>query len=418
MIEKMFGRSLLAVTSAGVMMMTSSLAYAATPMPSQEEMWKIIQQQQKQIETLTKKLTKTETQVTQADKKIEATATLVEQTKSGGGNNLGWWNKTQIGGYGELHYNGLKDSGDDKVDFHRFVAFISHDFTDSIRFFSELELEHSLAGDGAPGEVELEQAFVEFDINDEHQARAGLFLLPIGILNETHEPPTFFGVERNPIEKNIIPTTWWEAGVGANGELGDGFSYNVALHSGLDTPVSGGSAFKIRSGRQKVALADADNGAVTAGLKYTGIPGVKLGLTGQYQQDLTQGNFTESVSATLFEAHADIRKGPWGLRALYARWDLDGAAPATVGRDEQVGWYVEPSYRFDTDLGEFGVFARYNSYDNEAGNSVDTEYVQYDVGINYWPHPDVVLKADMQFNDDPAGGEDDEILNLGVGFRF
>ena len=47
--------------------------------------------------------------------------------------------------------------------------------------------------DGAPGEVELEQAYVQIDVNDRNRINAGLQLLPIGIINETHEPPTFFG---------------------------------------------------------------------------------------------------------------------------------------------------------------------------------------------------------------------------------
>jgi hypothetical protein len=405
----------------GAMLLTAAFAQAASEMPSREKMWQMILKQQKQIEALTAKQSKTESQLAQADEKIEATSVFAEQMQQDNASaNLGWWNKTQIGGYGELHYNGLKDSGDDQVDLHRFVLFASHDFNDNIRFFSELEIEHSVAGEGQSGAVEIEQAYVEFDLSDTQQAKAGVFLLPVGIINETHEPAAFFGVERNPVEKNIIPATWWEAGAALNGEIGQGFSYDVAVHSGLNTPTTGGDAFKIRNGRQKVAKAQADKGAVTGRIKWTGMPGVELASSLQYQQDITQGDFSETVSATLFETHADIRKGPWGLRALYARWDLQGTAPKNIGRDEQMGWYVEPSYRWDTSVGKFGVFARYNTYDNSAGSGsgTDTEFVQYDIGINYWPHSDVVLKADMQFNKDPGAGADDEILNLGIGYQF
>lgn len=408
-------RTIMAATVSTAILCTSGLAHAADNLPSREEMWAIIQKQQKQIDTLL-------AQQKQTDRKVEATADRVEQVQtsavSNGAAAPGWWQRTSLGGYGELHYNGLRDNADDSVDFHRFVLFINHDFNDRLRMFSEIELEHALSGDGEPGEVELEQAFIEYDINDQHQARAGLFLLPVGILNETHEPPTFFGVERNPVESNIIPSTWWEAGVGVNGELGNGFSYDFAVHSGLDTPTTGGNAYRIRNGRQKVASADADKGAVTGRVQWSGMPGIKVGVSTQYQQDVTQGNGTESVSATLLETHADIRKGPWGLRALYARWDLDGTAPSLIGRDEQTGWYIEPSYTFDTAIGDVGIFARYNQYDNNAGISTDTEITQTDVGINYWPHPDVVLKADMAFIDNPAGTPDDEVLNLGVGFQF
>jgi phosphate-selective porin len=105
--------------------------------------------------------------------------------------------KVHIGGYGELHYNNLeKPDGSEKkqLDFHRFVLFFGYDFSDSIRFHSELELEHAIAGDGQPGEIELEQAYIEFDLTENMEAKGGLFLIPVGILNETHEPTTFYGV--------------------------------------------------------------------------------------------------------------------------------------------------------------------------------------------------------------------------------
>ena len=233
-------------------------------------------------------------------------------------------------------------------------------------------------------------------------------------MNETHEPTTFFGVERNPVEAQIIPTTWSEAGVAFNGELGDGFSYDAAVHSGLNN-----DAGNIRSGREKVAQAPAEDGAVTGRVKWSGIPGVELAVTGQYQQDLAQGTLTESNAATLLETHAAINIDGFGLRALYARWDIDGANVEALGRDEQYGYYIEPSYTFDvTETDRLGFFARYNAYDNVAGNSADTEEKQYDVGVNYWPHEGVVLKADMAFIDAATGGRDDERLNLGIGFTY
>ncbi len=409
-------------------LLCSTSISTAHAMPSQEEMWRMLQEQQKEIAALKAQLNKTnqqaakaEQKAVQAEKKVEATSAQVEQVAaSGGGAGApGWWQRTSVGGYGEMHYNGAKD-GDDQIDFHRFVLFFGHEFNEDIRMFSELELEHSLSGEGKPGEVELEQAYVEMDFTENHRGKAGLFLIPVGILNETHEPPTFFGVERNPIETNIIPSTWWEGGVAVSGSLAQEFGYDLAVHSGLATPTTGANAFKIRNGRQKVANAEADSGAVTGRLKWTGIPGVELGASAQYQQDFAQKDFSEGVPATLVEAHADIRRGPWGLRALYARWDVDASAAEAVGRDLQHGWYVEPSYRFATRIGELGFFGRYNQWNNEAGLSNMGDTRQYDVGLNYWPHPQVVLKGDVALIDYPASSAtgDDEIFNLGVGFQF
>ena len=115
---------------------------------------------------------------------------------------------TNIGGYGELHYNNLSNgTGSQKkeIDFHRFVLFFGHEFSNKVRLFSELELEHALSGESKPGEVELEQAYVQIDLDDNMTLSTGVFLIPVGIMNETHEPPTFYGTERNPVGKKYHP---------------------------------------------------------------------------------------------------------------------------------------------------------------------------------------------------------------------
>ncbi|MDP6526505.1 MAG: porin [Kiritimatiellia bacterium] len=325
-------------------------------------------------------------------------------------------NAVHIGGYGELHYNNLSGDGgaDDKeeVDFHRFVLYFGHDFTDRIRFISELELEHSLSGGDAPGEVELEQAFIEFDLNDAHTAQAGLFLLPVGLINRTHEPTRFYGVERNPVEGKIIPTTWWEAGAGLKGAFADGFTYGAHVHSGLNT--SSNSNYAVRSGRQKVAKADASDLAGTVALNWT-VPGVTVGGAVIYQSEMTQGSEPSSGDGLMEEVHAEVRQGPLALRVLYAEWQLDGNAPESVGADRQYGWYVEPSYR---PIDEIGVFARYSEWDNQAGDSgVESGKVQVDVGVNWWPHEQVVVKADYQWQDNDSG-KDQNGFNLGIGYDF
>lgn len=331
-------------------------------------------------------------------------------------------NKTTIGGYGELHHNRLEGHGGasdvDKMDFHRFVLFFNHQFSDRLRLVSELELEHALVkdigdsgtADNGPGEIELEQAYIEYDINDKVSASAGLFLIPVGILNETHEPDTFYGVERNPVEKNIIPTTWWAGGVMGSFQLADGLQLRVAAHE----PLEATSSFKPRDGRQKTANAKAEDYAYTANLKYTAIPGVTLGGSINYQADFSQGGTLAAEDGTLIEGHAIIERGNFALRALYADWNFTGAGPEALGRDSQVGGYIEPSYRVND---KFGVFARYSSYDNEDGNSTATRKTQSDVGFNYYLDPQVVLKADYQSQSNDNDSEQ-KGFNVGMGYSF
>lgn len=317
--------------------------------------------------------------------------------------------RTTLGGYGELHYNNLQTpSGDKKqLDFHRFVLFIGHEFSDSVRLHTELELEHAFSADGEPGEVELEQAYVEFDTGENNVVRAGVFLIPVGIINETHEPPTFYGVERNPVEKNILPATWWEGGVAVSGRLGlSGFSYDALLHTGLAVDPA---TMNIRSGRESVAKAKANNLAVTARLKYTAIPGVELATSLQLQDDLSQAEGDGLDNATLFTTHAIWQRGALGLRGLYAAWDIEGDVAAASGKDKQAGYYLEASYKLTPSV---GAFARHNAW--SVADGVDA--TQQDFGVNWWPHEDVVFKFDVQRQNDDAGNADG--FNLGVGYQF
>ena len=324
--------------------------------------------------------------------------------------------QVHIGGYGELHYNNWEFPDGSKfreIDFHRFVLFFGYDFTDSIRFHSELELEHSIAGDGQNGEIELEQAYVEFDLTENMETKAGLFLMPVGILNETHEPTTFYGVERNPIERNIIPTTWWEGGAALTGRFGgSGLSYDLAFHSGLD----GGT--NIRGGRQKVSEATANDWAYTGRLKFTGVPGLELAGTAQYQANMAQSLDPDIGEGILLSAHAIWNISAFQVRALYASWDIDVASTAPAeerARDKQDGYYLEGSWKF---LPGVGVFARYDVWDN--GGIGDTEETQSNIGINYWPHEGVVLKFDIQRQDHGAVNAADEAdgFNIGIGYAF
>jgi Phosphate-selective porin O and P len=374
----------------------------------QADLWKAIKEQQATIDALNAKLKETE-------QKIEATADAVS-AKTGSDN------KTVIGGYGELHINQWDnnlDNGADKneMDFHRFVLLFSHEFTDSVRFFSEFELEHALAGEGKKGEVELEQAYIQWDFAAKHNVKTGVFLIPVGILNETHEPETFYGVERNSVENKIIPSTWWEGGAVFSGEIMPGLSYDVAAHSGLSLPAT---KFQVRDGRQKVSEAKAEDFAYTGRIKYTAIPGLELATSVQYQEDFLQSTGPKAIDGTLIEAHAVYQVGLFSLRALYAIWNIDdaitqAAVPAAAGADEQTGWYIEPSLKLND---QWGLFARHSFWDNQAGDSANSEFDETSIGTNFWLTETTVFKFDIFQQSAPDGQNEYEGFNLGVGYSF
>ncbi len=419
---------------------SSHVASAATP--DLEEIWRTVQMQAQKIEQLENELIESQNRLVEAQKRLntateahaisienqsaiaatrqdlEATIESVEMAISED-NSAG--RSTTLGGYGELHYNNLDDGTE--VDFHRYVLFLNHEFADNLNLYSELEVEHSIAGDGQVGEVELEQAFIQWDYNQDHNLKFGLFLVPLGILNETHEPDTFYGVERNAIEKNVIPATWWEAGVGLNGELAPGWGYDLAVHSGLNLDTDNSSASKrtsIRSARQKVGEANAENLAATARLSFSGYPGLRVSAAFQRQTDLTQGDAdgvgVSGVGANLYEFDLQFQRDMFAFRALYAKWDIDSDInQLNPGSDEQMGWYVEPSIKLNPKL---GVFARFGGYDLLASESASaSEKKQFDIGVNYWIHPRVVVKMDYQKQDN-ENGTDVDGFNIGMGYSF
>ena len=183
-------------------------------------------------------------------------------------------------------------------------------------------------------------------------------------------------------------------------------------------PTSGGNAYRVRSGRQKVAEALASDPAYTLRLKYTGVPGLELAGSFQYQSDPSQIPGDGLDSGTLWTAHAIYQRGPFAVRGLYGRWDFQGDGVEAAAADEQTGWYLEPSYRFAAGRGDLGLYARYE--DLEGARLAD-RFNQWELGLNYWLHPDVVLKFDYRNREHDLiseAGRDFQGVDLGVGYRF
>ena len=432
----------LTFTTLVLIIFTSTATQAQTP--SMEELWQIIQQQQAEIDALKDKDTQTDQQLEETRKqvstnilRVDATGAAIDSLARNRPGGSSWTEKTQLGGYGELHYNNLDATNNvndlNEIDFHRFVIYFNHQFNDDLRFFSELELEHSVAGKDKDGEIEIEQAYLQYDLDDNHVIQGGLFLIPVGILNETHEPNTFYGVERNSVEKIIIPTTWWEAGGGIGGGYSNGLNWAVTATSGLAMTDN----YQIRKGRQKVSGATANDPAYTARLRYTGIPGLELSATYQYQVDADQGASTDIGAGRLMSAHMVLNKGPFGLRALWADWQFDGDGIEAAGADNQSGWYVEPSFKFSPGNYDIGVYARYEDVDGYATKgdadecNVDEDvdekcqvgkFDEWQVGVNYWPAKTVVLKFDYRERSHnqtlAAENFDFKGFNVGLGYSF
>jgi hypothetical protein len=349
--------------------------------------------------------------------------------------------RTSIGGYGEVHYNNR--SGPDTpgiVNVARFVLFLSHQFNDRIAFRSELEVEDAKveAGHDAAGEVSVEQVYLDYMFSPAATLRAGLLLAPIGIINETHEPTTFNGVERPAFDTDVIPTTWRDIGVGLVGQIpgASGLGYRMYLLNGLVA-----SEFTaeqgIREGRQEGQLASFANPSLTGRLEY-GRPGLKVGASfwygGSANQDpaLGTGTFDNAVALVSADARYDI--GPFMFRGVVANVSIADAEAINAAFASRVGsriagGYLEGAYNVLSKLvpastQQLNAFVRHERYNTQAsvpdGVTRDDAFARRitTFGLTYKPVYNVAFKGDYQLRRNRAGVGEDEQLSLGVGYQF
>lgn len=318
-----------------------------------------------------------------------------------------------LSGYMDFHFNKNSDE-DARLDFHRFVLLFTHSFSDRIRFISELELEHAFVeGLEEAGELELEQAYLDFLLSRSFNLRAGMLLMPVGIINERHEPPIYYGVERPFVDTFLIPTTWFEVGAGVHGEVGRGWRYRAYVTAPLDAARFSAEE-GIRGGRQKGAESNIGRPAASGRIEYVGWPGLTVGASLWTGQSGFQFRPRFDVPVTLASADARYSRDRVELRGQFVQTaignaDLLNDAEARVaGVSPNIpstmrGYYGEAGYRVvsGTDRGDVGVFLRYESFDTQA--RLPAGYVpleQFDrsawvVGATYWPDADIALKADF-----------------------
>ncbi|MBU1100189.1 MAG: OprO/OprP family phosphate-selective porin [Bacteroidetes bacterium] len=326
---------------------------------------------------------------------------------------------TSIGGYGELHYNYSKpENGNETktLDFHRFVMFYSYRWNESWSFKSEVELEHNFVSDGQ-GELELEQAYVDYHHADWFGFQAGVILPSIGLINEFHEPPLFLSVERPDYSKNIIPTTWFGNGIAFYGNY-SGFDYKVTVMEGLDA--DGFSAKSgIRGGRLKGFKSDAENFLYNFRLDYLKVPGLKMGASFTFNE-ATGDSINNAIS--LFEIHAK-----YNANNIFASFEYGNISYDKGDVETSSGFYADLGFDIGSmmDLKTKVVpFVRYSDYNTAASTITGGESEQkyharkWMIGLAIFPIESVVFKVDYSLNTVELGDSETTLFNLGVGYMF
>lgn len=342
-----------------------------------------------------------------------------------------------ISGYMDFHVN-KADGEPGVIDFHRFVLLMTHSFTSKVRFVGELEIEHALVeGLEERGELELEQAYLDFLVSRPLNFRAGMLLVPLGIINERHEPPVFNGVERPFVDTVILPTTWFDAGAGVHGEIGRGLRYRAYVMSPLDAREFSADE-GIREGLQKGAEAVAPHVAFAARAEYLGIRGLTAG--GAMWRGTSQVTRTPRLDSTVTvgEVDARYRRNRLELRAEFAQVGIGNAAqlndrialgvgiPPNIARALR-GFYGEAGYRI-WDAGaprDLVVFTRYENFDTQFRMPTGLQPLKafdrdaWVGGVTYYPDPDVAVKADYIYLRNQSGiFANRRLFNVGLGWWF
>ncbi len=355
--------------------------------------------------------------------------------------------RLSIGGYGQIDFNQPISGGtfqNGTLDVHRLVLLFAYKFSEKTRFVTELEFEHVK-------EVYVEQAFLQHEITPWLRFRAGLMLVPMGIINEYHEPSTFNGVERPNLDKYIVPTTWREIGIGFTGVLPSAsLSYQLYLMNGFNgydgaPNLSGANGF--RKGRQKGAESYISAPNLTFRVNYFGIRGLQLGLSGyggKSQSTLYHGLEKSDVNSLATADSSVVGLSMVGMDARYTVGGLSLRAQVNYGLvsnsdqyneftgsdlgSAMAGWYGELAYNLFHSLegikSELIPFLRFEQYNTHAAvepgttrnHSLDRTDITF--GIGWKMAQGAMLKADYQVFRNQGPGESAQQFNAGVAVWF
>jgi len=340
--------------------------------------------------------------------------------------------KLTIGGYGEIQYE-QPEGQNGQLNLERMVLFFGYKFNEKVQFVTEIEIEDAK-------EVEVEQAFLQYSLNDNINLRGGLMLVPMGIINEYHEPTTFNGVIRPSMDHDIVPTTWREIGAGVSGKFDEvSLRYQAYIFNGFLSVNSDGEALGgasgMRNGRQEGVKAVVSTPSFSSKWDYYGIPGLRLGLSGYFGRTQAEEGM-EDVDG------ADVGISMIGLDARYAyqRFTARGQFVHASLNDTEAyntlyntdlgsalqGWYAEVAFNLLplTKKQQLFAFTRYEDYNTQA--SVDGGLLKngsYDrnewtFGLSYAIATGAVVKADYQIKNDATNFDIPNQLNFGIGVWF
>lgn len=358
-----------------------------------------------------------------------------------------------LGGYGEIHYNQsmVKEQYSlGTIDAHRLILFLGYNFSKKTQFVSEIEFEHA-------NELWVEQMFLQHKLNNYINLRLGMMLVPMGIINEYHEPTTFNGVERPVIDNKISPSTWREIGIGFQGNIIQAKTrYQIYLVNGINgydgTQAMLSGSKGIRNGRQKGSNAYINKPALTGRLEFYAVKNLNAGISGYFGESNSRLYSKISRNDVAMVEKADSSVVGISMIGVDARYNLSGfkftsqlyyvsfsnteqynlfTAKNGISNDlgkSMIGYYVEIGYNvfkpFESIKTSLTPFIRYEAYDthlkveNPIAKNLDYNNKIITTGLTYAISKGSVLKADLQFSKSGTDEKYSTTLNAGFGIMF
>jgi hypothetical protein len=336
-----------------------------------------------------------------------------------------------ISGYAQLDYNEPDGSEAGNLDVHRLVLLLGYKFNEKVSFVTELEYEHVK-------EVYVEQAYLKYKANERLNVLAGLMLVPMGIINEYHEPTTFYGVERPNVDKYIVPTTWRELGIGISGNIDNAsLKYQAYLFNGFKSYADGQGLLRgsdgLRKGRQKGAESVVSSPNFSTKLDYYGIMGLRIGLSGYFGKTQTDDTRIDGAAVGVSMLGIDMRYkyNDLELRGQYISANISDTDAYNMlsGKDlgaKMNGMYGEIAYNIELKgvekLTPFLRYEKYNTHADTEGNLIVNEAYDVDeliVGLNYKVADGAAFKVDYQIINNAVSGSDaKKQFNAGVAIWF
>lgn len=338
-----------------------------------------------------------------------------------------------VGGYAQVDYN-QPEGLNGNLDVHRLVLLVGYKFNDKVQFVTEIEYEHVK-------ELYVEQAFLQYTIANNVNLRGGLMLVPMGIINEYHEPTTFNGVERPNVDKSIVPSTWREIGIGITGKIDNAsMRYQAYIFNGF-VSVNGenvlGGSNGLRNGRQKGSESIINTPNLSAKIDFYGVRGLRLGLSGYFGRTQVEDGIQEiegaDVGLSMLGLDARYINNRFSARGQYIHANLTDTDKYNILYEtnlgsELKGWYLEAAYNLLPLSKEqrLDAFVRYEQYDTHAATekagiqrNLGYNRNEWTTGLSYHIAQGAVVKADYQIFDNAILGNNSfGQLNLGFGVWF